>query len=205
MNLKSSTDKFLQLKEKCRSEKKIKGSRFIASVAPVETEKEAQAFVGEIKKEFHDATHNCYAWKIGLGRRQKYRYNDGGEPSGTAGQPLLKSINSTNTSNVCVVVARYFGGTKLGTGGLMRAYGRIAFELLKSCESEKRYLTDKIKFSVDFDFVDVAHSIIDKFSAELNDSHYNEKVTFEVEVRASKMAAFRAKIIEATNGQVKIK
>ena len=205
MNHKTTTDQFLQLKDKCRSEEKIKGSRFIANAAPVATEQEAQEFIGEIKKEFHDATHNCYAWKIGVGRKQKYRYNDGGEPSGTAGRPVLKSINSTNASNVCVVVARYFGGTKLGTGGLMRAYGRVSYGLLKSCESEKKYSTETITFSVDFDFVNVAHSVINSFSAELKDSHYGEKVTFEVEVRASKLSAFKAKIIEATNGQVKIK
>lgn len=205
MNRRSSTDQFVQLKGRCRSEEKIKGSKFIASAAPVESEKDARMFIEEIKKELHDATHNCFAWKIGLGRRQKYRYNDGGEPSGTAGQPILKSINSTNVSNACVVVARYFGGTKLGTGGLMRAYGRVSYELLKSCESEKKYLTDKIAFSVDFDFVNVAHSVISSYSAELKDSHYGEKVTFDVEVRASKMAAFKAKITEATNGQVKIK
>ncbi len=205
MNHKTKTDQFLQLKDKCRSEEKIKGSRFVANAAPVATEKEAQEFIGEIKKEFHDATHNCYAWKIGVGRKQRYRYNDGGEPSGTAGRPILKSINSTYASNVCVVVTRYFGGAKLGTGGLMRAYGRISYGLLKSCESEKKYSTETITFSVDFDFVNVAHSVIDSFSAELKDSHYDEKVTFEVEVRASKMSAFKAKIIEATNGQVKIK
>ncbi len=205
MNRRSTTDQYLQLKEKCRLEEKIKGSRFIASAAPVESEKEAQAFIGEIKKEFHDATHNCFAWKLGVGRRQKYRYNDGREPSGTAGQPILKSINSANASNVCVVVSRYFSGTKLGTGGLMRAYGRISYELLKSCESEKKCLADTITFLVDFDFVDVAHSVINRFSAELRDSHYGDKVTFEVEIRASKLSAFKAKIIEATNGQVKIK
>ena len=205
MNHKTTTDQFLQLKDKCRSEEKIKGSRFVANAAPVATEQEAQEFIGEIKKEFHDATHNCYAWKLGVGRKQKYRYNDGGEPSGTAGRPILKSINSTNASNVCVVVTRYFGGAKLGTGGLMRAYGRISYGLLKSCESEKKYSTETITFSVDFDFVNVAHSVINSFSAELKDSHYGEKVTFEVEVRASKLSAFRAKIIEATNGQVKIK
>lgn len=195
----------MQLKDKCRSEEKIKGSRFVANAAPVATEQEAQKFIGEIKKEFHDATHNCYAWKIGVGQKQKYRFNDGGEPSGTAGRPILKSINSTNASYVCVVVTRYFGGTKLGTGGLMRAYGRVSYELLRSCGSEKKYSTGTVTFSVDFDFVNVAHSVIDSFSAELKDSHYDEKVTFEVEVRVSKLSAFKAKIIEATNGQIKIK
>jgi uncharacterized YigZ family protein len=205
MNHKSSNDQFLQLKERCRSEEKIKGSRFIASAAPVENEQEAQTFIEEIKREFHDATHNCYAWKIGLGRKQRYRYNDGGEPSGTAGQPILRSINSRNASNICVVVSRYFGGTKLGTGGLMRAYGRVAYELLKSGESEKKYLSDTVIFSVDFDFANVAHGVINSFSAELKDSHYGEKVTFKVEVRASRLSAFKSKIIEATNGQVEIK
>jgi uncharacterized YigZ family protein len=203
VNHKSSSDQFLQLKDRCRIEEKLKGSKFIASAQPVDTEEKAVAFIGEIKKEFHDATHNCFAWKLGVGRRQKFRYNDNGEPAGTAGQPILKSINSAGVSNVCVVVSRYFGGTKLGTGGLMRAYGRMAYELLRSCEADKKYTSSTVTFTVEFDFVNVAHSVINSFSSELKDSRYDERATFEVEVRESKLKAFRDKLTEATNGQVR--
>jgi putative IMPACT (imprinted ancient) family translation regulator len=103
------------------------------------------------------------------------------------------------------VVTRYFGGVKLGTGGLMRAYGRAAIELLRSCEIERKFFVENISFTVSFDFVNVAHNIINNFEAELKDSQYNEQVTFVVEVRASQASAFRSKLTDGTNGQVKFK
>jgi uncharacterized YigZ family protein len=205
MNRKPENDKYLQIPERCRLEEKIKGSRFIASAIPVTGDEEASRFVYEIKKEFHDATHNCWAWKVGMGRSQKYRYNDDGEPSGTAGQPILKAIDNMNMTNICVVVTRYFGGTKLGTGGLMRAYGQATLGLLRSCEPVKKYAADQLEFSVDYDFANVAHVIIESFAAELEDSHYGEKATFQVEVRSSKLSKFKEKLTEATNGQVEFK
>lgn len=205
MARKSNSDHYLQIQKKRRIEEKIKGSRFIASASPVETEEEAAAFINAIKKEFRDASHNCWAWKTGVGKNQKYRYNDEGEPSGTAGRPILKSIETLNLSNVCIVVTRYFGGTKLGTGGLMRAYGQTSLTLLRGCEPVKKYAEDTIKFAVAFDFVNLAHVVIDSFSAELEDSQYGEKVTFTVIVRSSKSTQFKNKLIDATNGQIEFK
>ena len=202
MNAKSNEDLYLQLRKRCRLEDKKKGSRFIGTAAPVETEEEAAKFIGEIKKEFHNASHNCWGWKVGIGKGQKYRYNDDGEPSGTAGQPISKAIDSTRITNVCVVVTRYFGGVKLGTGGLMRAYGQTAQSLLKSGDTAKKFDVKPLAFKVDFDFVNVAHLLIKRFSAETEDSHYGEKVSFQVKVRASKLANFKDKLIEATNGQI---
>lgn len=205
MNRKADNDQFLQIKQKCRLEDKVRGSKFIASAAPVETEEEAANFIGEIKKEFHDASHNCWAWRVGVGKKLRYRYNDEGEPSGTAGQPILKSVESINVSNVCVVVTRYFGGTKLGMGGLMRVYGQITMSLLRSGEPSKRYAQEFFEFAVGFDFVNVAHHIVESFSAELEDSKYGEKVTFRGKIRASRLADFKSKLIEATNGQIEFK
>src|SRR5512138_1197293 len=119
MATKMGMDQFYQLKQQCRMEEKIKGSRFIATARPVASEQEALAFIEEMKKEFHDATHNAFAWRAGIGRAQRYRYNDDGEPSGTAGQPILRAIDGRGAGNLCIVITRYFGGTKLGTGGLM--------------------------------------------------------------------------------------
>jgi uncharacterized YigZ family protein len=124
MALKLSQDQYYQVKQLCRIDDKVKGSRFIATAKPVASEAEAVAFIDEIKKEFHDATHNAFAWKAGVGRGMRYRYNDDGEPSGTAGLPILKSIDARSLSNVCVVVTRYFGGIKLGTGGLCAPMAR---------------------------------------------------------------------------------
>ncbi|MEE9553422.1 MAG: YigZ family protein [candidate division Zixibacteria bacterium] len=202
MSGKPNEDQYLQLKKRYRLEDKIKGSRFIGTAAPAETIEEAAKFIDEIKKEFHDATHNCWAWKVGIGKNQKYRYNDNGEPSGTAGQPILKAIDSTRISNVCVVVTRYFGGVKLGTGGLMRAYGQTAQSLLRSGTAVKKFAVKSVAFKIGFDFVNVIHLIIKNFSAETEDSHYGEQITFKVNVRASKLTNFKNKLVEATNGQI---
>ena len=91
----------------------------------------------EVKKEFPDATHNCYAWKIGYNKKSKYRYSDDGEPNNTAGLPIFKVITARKLTNVIVVVTRYFGGIKLGTGGLIRTYSKAAMSVLKQCEIEK--------------------------------------------------------------------
>ena len=205
MALRLSQDQYYQMKQQCRLEDKVKGSRFIATAKPVASESEAVAFIEEIKKEYHDATHNVFAWKVGIGRSQRYRYSDDGEPSGTAGLPVLKSIDARNLSNVCIVVTRYFGGIKLGTGGLMRAYGRMAMDLLRSSEIEKKYFTEHLTFIVSFDFVNVAHNIINAFDAELKDSQYGDKVTFIVEVKASQATAFKNKLNDGTNGQVEFR
>jgi uncharacterized YigZ family protein len=203
MAIKLAQDQFYQMKQQCRYEDKVKGSHFISTAKPVNSETEAVAFIEEIKKEYHDATHNAFAWKVGIGRTQRYRYNDDGEPSGTAGLPILKAIDARGLSNVCVVVTRYFGGVKLGTGGLMRSYGKTAMELLRSCEIEKKYFTEHLTFTVTFDFVNVAHNIINAFDVELKDSKYAENVTFVVEIRSSQAAAFKNKLNDGTNGQVK--
>ncbi len=206
MAIKLGQDQFYQVRNQCRYEEKVKGSRFIATARPVTTETEANAFIEEMKKEFHDANHNCYAWKVGAGRSQRYRYHDDGEPSGTAGLPILKSIDARGVANACIVVTRYFGGTKLGTGGLMRAYGKMAADLLRSCDIEKRYFTETLVFESVFDFVNVVHNVINSFEAELKGTNYGENVvTFSVEVKASQLAAFRTKLADATNGQVRFR
>lgn len=205
MKNKSKSYEFLKIKGRSRYEEKIKKSRFIATADPVNSDQMADAFIEEMKKEFHDASHNCSAWRIGKGNSSQFRYNDDGEPSGTAGRPILKAIDARELSNICVVVTRYFGGTKLGTGGLSRAYGQVAAELLKKCEIEKSYVTRKISFTAGFDFVGVIHNVINNFKAELKDSLYEDDVLFIVEVRSADFTSFKEKLIEATNGQVQFK
>ena len=115
---------YLTIKNSVTVETTIERSRFIASVAPVKSEEEAKAFVDSIRKKFPDATHNCYAY---IAERGAYsRYSDDGEPSGTAGPPILDVIKNNSLLDTAIVVTRYFGGIKLGTGGLTRAYGGVA-------------------------------------------------------------------------------
>ena len=115
-----------------------KKSKFIATVRPVKTEEEAQSFIEEMRKKYWDATHNVFAYQIGE-RNQIQRFSDDGEPSGTAGLPVLDVLKGEDVKDVAIVVTRYFGGTLLGTGGLVRAYGKAAKEgLLEAGIIEKK-------------------------------------------------------------------
>ena len=108
-----------------------KKSRFIATVRPVKTEEEARSFIDELKKKYWDATHNVFAYQIGE-RNEIQRFSDDGEPQGTAGMPVLNVLKGEDVKDAAIVVTRYFGGTLLGTGGLVRAYGKAAKEVLLS-------------------------------------------------------------------------
>ena len=125
-----------------------KKSRFIASTKPVSSEEEAMAFVEEIRKKYWDARHHCYAYVIG-NRGQLCRCSDDGEPAQTAGRPMLDVLLGEEIRNVCVVVTRYFGGTLLGTGGLVRAYSAAVKEGLKESVTVKKQLGRKIKMVTD--------------------------------------------------------
>ena len=116
---------YITIANEFRTEYVIEKSRFIATIAPVSNEAEAQAFIQRISKEFWNATHNCTAYAIGP-RQEQQRSSDNGEPSGTAGKPMLEVLKKTEITNIAVVVTRYFGGIKLGAGGLIRAYSHSA-------------------------------------------------------------------------------
>ena len=202
MMLNNNNDLFFQVKEPCRGEFKIKGSRFITTVRKVITQEEIEGVIKEIGKEFHDATHHCLAWKIGHGKKSRYHYSDSGEPKNTAGLPILKAIEAKKLSNIIIIVTRYFGGVKLGTGGLIRAYSKAATDVLKECDIKKVFQSETVVFKSSFEFVSLIHNIISTFRATLKDSNYSDNVTFTVEVRASKHKDFVRKLKDGTNGQV---
>jgi uncharacterized YigZ family protein len=191
--LQNSTDLYFQIKEPSGAEYKTKGSRFIATARKVETPDEAQAALDEVAKQYHDATHHCYAWKVGHGKSMKYRYADGGEPNNTAGLPIYKTIEARKLTNIIIIVSRYFGGVKLGTGGLFRAYSKVAMDALKDCEIGKVYQMETVMFKTSFEFVSVIHNIISTFKATLK---------FKIEVRSSKHKDFEQKLKDGTNGQI---
>ncbi len=196
------SDGFLQIKTERRVELTVKGSRFIASAGRVADEEAVQAFLEKIRAEFPDASHHCYAWRLGFGRKLRYRYSDDGEPPSTAGLQIYKVLDGRNYSNTIVVVTRYFGGIKLGTGGLIRAYSRITQDLLRECGAEKSFLTDQVSFKTGLEFVSLVHNIITGFKATIMESNYSDEAAFTVELRASRMKEFRTKLKDATNGQV---
>lgn len=178
----------------------IQKSRFIGTIKRVETEEEAQSFIQEMKKKYHDATHNCSAYVIGE-HDHIQKANDDGEPSGTAGVPILEVLKKQNLKDTAVVVTRYFGGIKLGAGGLIRAYGSSTSEALKAVGIVKRQLMKGFSITVDY-------SLLGKLENELRNSEhiletieYLENVAFIVYVEVGKEKAFQNWITDITNGQ----
>lgn len=143
----SEKEKFLTIKENGTGELIIKKSRFIASIARTTTTDEANAFIQEISKKYRNANHNTFAYTIGLNDDQ-VKESDNGEPSGTAGVPELKALQLMNLKNVTVVVTRYFGGIKLGAGGLIRAYSNSVTNVVEKVGVIKRVLQQELVFSV---------------------------------------------------------
>jgi uncharacterized YigZ family protein len=138
------TDSYRTIKTGARGVYKEKGSKFIAISRHINNEDEFRFFLDEIKKEFYDARHHCYAWRFGL-EEDRYRSNDDGEPSGSAGKPILNQILSNELFNTAVIVVRYFGGTKLGVSGLINAYKTSTREALEQSLKVKRFIYNELE------------------------------------------------------------
>jgi uncharacterized YigZ family protein len=179
----------------------IQKSRFIAYVNRVTTEEEAQLFLQEVKKKHWDANHNCFAYCIGE-NNQIQKANDDGEPSGTAGVPILEVIKKRNLNDTIVVVTRYFGGTKLGAGGLIRAYGKSASEGINSTGIVKRKLMTVMETKVSYNWLGkVENELRSTNNYLLKEIKYADDVIFKTYVEQGKEEDFQAWIVETTNGQ----
>ncbi|HMF10433.1 MAG TPA: YigZ family protein [Thermoanaerobaculia bacterium] len=143
-----------------RGELKEKASRFLAFASPIEDSDKAAENVEELRREYHDATHVAFAWKIGVGHAARSRASDAGEPSGTAGKPILAAIQSAGVTDVLVAVVRYFGGTKLGTGGLARAYREAAARALASAGRSEARETVEIEVRCSFESIGAARRLL---------------------------------------------
>lgn len=170
---------FTTLAQRVTFEKEIKKSKFIAVAGPVYNEQAANAFLSELRD--NRATHNCWAYKIG----DQFRSNDDGEPSGTAGKPIYSSIVSSGIDRVMVVVIRYFGGIKLGTGGLVRAYGGVASECLKNAPTCLVKSKVRMGVEVSFDLLGVLYHQLQSFQAE------DVKQDYETGKDATTMVTFK--------------
>lgn len=145
----SPTVEFTSVSKEFRHEYIVDKSRFITTISPCTTEEEAQAFIGRINKEFWDATHNCTAYALGP-KQEQQRSSDNGEPSGTAGKPMLEVLKKTGITNVAVVVTRYFGGIKLGAGGLIRAYSHSVAETLRLAPKALHTTRTQLQATIDY-------------------------------------------------------
>ncbi len=180
-----------------------KKSKFLAAARPVKTEAEARAFVEEIRKKYHDARHHVFAFQVGE-QNEIQRYSDDGEPQGTAGLPVLGVITGEGVSDCCIVVTRYFGGTLLGTGGLVRAYGRAAKEALLDAGigAVKRYVAVSVK--TEYALQGKLSYEISKGNYLLEDTIFTDQVEFRLLCAQEEAETFCQTMQNLTNGQAKI-
>lgn len=196
-------EEYTVLKEGGSGEIIEKKSRFIATLCPVESEEEASAFIEAVKKKYWDARHNCSAFVIGA-NAELTRCSDDGEPSGTAGRPMLEVLLTERIRNAAVVVTRYFGGTLLGTGGLVRAYTQAVKEgLRKSRTAQMRYGT-KLRMETDYNGVGKLLHLLEKRGLKAADSEYGQAVTLWVTAPFSQKESLIKEATEATGGKCRI-
>lgn len=186
-----------------RDEIIINKSRFIGTACPVETEEEALEFIDRIKKEFKDATHNVYAYVIGENSNIQ-RYSDDGEPSGTAGMPVLNVIKQENLKNIAVVVTRYFGGVLLGAGGLVRAYTRGAKIGIDIGIIVDKNLFYDVSFKLDYTLLGKMDNELLKNNFIVVDKIYEDQVLFKLLIETEKLENIEALVSEITSGKAEI-
>ncbi len=177
-----------------------KKSRFIASLRPVETEEQALAFIEDTRKKYWNARHNCYAWIIGRNGEEK-RLSDDGEPSQTAGKPMMDVLEGEKLVNLCAVVTRYFGGTLLGTGGLVRAYSRAVQEGLESCVALTAEPAVKLSVTTDYNGIGKIQYLLGQQEIITIDVEYTDQVKLVALVPDSVLSKVQTDITEVTNGR----
>jgi uncharacterized YigZ family protein len=188
--------------EEIRRELTISNSRFISSLAAVFSVDEAKAFIARVKVEFSDATHNVPLYLIGHGDSEIAHCSDAGEPSGTAGRPALAVLRGSGLGDVAVVVTRYFGGTKLGTGGLVRAYSEAVRLVVNTVPRAEKVLTHTIMLVFPYTYLERVRLLAASQEGKVLDEDFAADVTMTARLRVEKLSAFQASLSELTNGRV---
>ena len=193
-------DYYLTIDSIVSNELVIKKSKFLAQCFPIRTKEDAEEILSSIRKENYTANHNCFAYRIG-NDDNNFRYSDDGEPSGTAGKPILQAIDHYKYKNIIVVVTRYFGGTKLGVGPLLRAYYDSAISVLSIAIPKKIFITKLYKIIADYNHITLLKRIFEKYAVDYEEI-YKGNVEFYPNVLISRVFEFENEIIHKFNGQV---
>lgn len=186
----------ITLAEKASFALEVKHSRFIAEAAPVESPEQAWAFLSHARQP--EATHNCWAYKIG----QQYRFSDDGEPSGTAGRPILSAIEGQGLDGVMVVVVRYYGGIQLGAGGLVRAYSGVAAECLRQAPKREIIPTARLRLEVPFELSNTVFHLMQSIETQTTYTERGLELVFELP--QSQLEVFAQQVRDATRGRAKL-
>ncbi|EGR1513321.1 YigZ family protein [Vibrio vulnificus] len=183
-------------------EAEIKKSLFITYLAHTPTIEAAKAFVERIKTQHADARHNCWAFVAGRPEdSMKWGFSDDGEPSGTAGKPILAQLSGSGVGEITAVVTRYYGGIRLGTGGLVKAYGGGVQQALKLLQTIEKKITTKLRLELDYAFVPIAQSIMQQFGAFEVDAQYSESVVLVVELEVRNVEMFTQTMINKSSAK----
>jgi uncharacterized YigZ family protein len=192
---------FQQLAGENKTEIKVKGSRFIAHATAARDRDAAESYIDHISKRFFDATHNCFAYRIGTGDSVLTRFNDDGEPSGTAGKPILQTLESLQLTHSVVIVTRYFGGTKLGTGGLVRAYSNAAKTVLENAKIRVIQITDTVRVCYPYELSNAIQAVLANYPTIKQKAEYDVNVTTVLKIRKDFTQQFIRELKDKTAGK----
>ncbi|MBZ4665700.1 YigZ family protein [Mahella sp.] len=193
------------VKDYAREQYVVKRSKFIASLKPVLNEGEAVAFLADVRNEFYDATHNCYAYNILIDGSPLWRFSDDGEPSGTAGMPILNVIKQRSLSNVAIVVTRYFGGILLGAGGLVRAYSHAAALVVDAAGIMEMLPAKRICVITGYNLLISIQKLVSTFEAQIVGTDYEDKVKMYIIVKTEVMDRFIKSLHDISKGDIDIR
>ena len=182
----------------------IKRSRFIGDGCPIHSIEDALAFIEAIRQRYPDAGHHCFAWRLAEGD-QGFRVSDDGEPGGTGGQPILNHIDGAELRGIVIVVTRYFGGTKLGKGGLIRAYGGTAGDAIKAANIVSVVEKTSVTFTCDYSDQGTVDGVLRAFEIDDPKKNYTDIVEMEVAVPSENEVDLRRALIDATSGRLKMR
>ena len=182
---------------------KISGSRFIADAAPALSEEEALGFLKEVRARYHDARHHCWAYRVGP-EGGMWRSSDDGEPSGSAGVPILKQLEARAVTDLIVVVTRYFGGTKLGVGGLVRAYGAAAKAVLEEAKIREVVVTERVVVTHSYELSSPVQGVLARAGLTATESDYGEEVRLVLEISVARADGVVRDLEEATAARATI-
>lgn len=205
MSVQSATNRYPVPASRVRVEEVILRSRFICTAAPAATAEEARAFIAEMRSEFADASHNCYAFVAGPpGSTAHIGMSDDGEPNGTAGRPMLAVVLGSGVGDIAVVVTRYFGGIKLGTGGLVRAYGGSVKAVLAALPVAEKIAYAEMIASGPYSWVTPVARLLPEHEARLVDQVFAADVTWQIRVPEERAAGLAAALVDLSRGEIEV-
>jgi uncharacterized YigZ family protein len=198
-------DEFLTIAQPAQAQTRVMASKFLGSVLHIESPEEFERQLSAVQKQHYDATHWCWAWRSGRGSELLEKSSDAGEPRGTAGPPILRELQSRELTDCAIIVTRWFGGTKLGTGNLARAYGDCAAVALDKAKIVKRRILVVLAVESAFDDQGIVYHLAGKHNAQVEPAVKSDRAAFTLKLRRREVAALTKQLTDDSAGRIQIK